>query len=140
MLRVVFDTNIIISALLNEEGLPALLLDLAFSGKLQFFYSTALMREYEEVLRRKKFNLSPQKIKKALDEIKRIGIKVYPLKLICRIHKNPADNRILEVSQESDADYIITGNSRHFSFSHYKNTKIITPRKFITIEELNIIP
>lgn len=39
MLRVVFDTNVVVSALLTEEGVPALLLDLAMSGRIQMCYS-----------------------------------------------------------------------------------------------------
>lgn len=60
MLKVVFDTNIVVSALLNEVGLPALLLDLATNKKIDLFYSEALMTEYEKVLKRKKFRWRSQ--------------------------------------------------------------------------------
>lgn len=134
MLRVVFDTNIVVSALLNEAGLPALLLDLATSNKIQLYYSQALMTEYKEVLAREKFNLPKEKIKNALDEIKRTSIEVFPKKTIALITRDPADNRILEISQAANADYIITGNKRHFPFATFNKAKIATPRQFIASE------
>lgn len=138
MLKVVFDTNIVVSALLNEAGLPALVLDLATNKKIHLFYSEALMTEYEEVLKRKRFNLPQEKINKALDEIKGSSIQVYPSETITLITKDPADNRILEASQAAKADYIITGNKRHFPFAKFKKTKIVTPREFIAREGANI--
>lgn len=138
MLKVVFDTNIVVSALLNEAGLPALLLDLATNKKIGLFYSEALMTEYEEVLKRKRFNLPQEKINKALDEIKGNSTQVYPSETITVITRDPADNRILEASQTAKADYIITGNKRHFPFTRFRKTKIVTPREFIAREGANI--
>lgn len=134
MLKVVFDTNIIVSALLVEEGLPALLLDLATNKKIQLCYSQALMIEYEEVLQREKFNLPKEKIRKALAHIRRTSIEVTPTQTITLITKDPADNRILEASQAAKADYIVTGNKKHFPFTKFKKTKIVNPREFITKE------
>jgi len=138
MIRVVFDTNIVVSALLNEAGLPALLLDLATNKKIQLFYSPALITEYEEVLKRKKFNLPQEKINKVLEEIKSSSRQVYSTETITLITRDPADNRILEVSQAAKADYIITGNKRHFPFARFKRVRIVTPREFIAREGATI--
>ena len=138
MIKVVFDTNVIVSAALNKNGIPALLLDLALNRKILMFHSQALMNEYEDVLKRKKFNFNLIKIKKALDEINRVSSEVIPTYTVNKIIKDPKDNIILEVSQEARADYIITGNTRHFSFPNFKNTKIVTPRKFLSIEGANL--
>lgn len=134
MLRVVFDTNVVVSALLVEEGLPALLLDLAVSRKIQLFYSPTLMAEYEAVLRREKFQLPREMIRKTLSEIRRSCIEVCPRVTVTVIDRDPADNRVLEAGQASEADYIITGNRRHFPFEMFGKTRIVSPREFITRE------
>ena len=55
MLRVVLDTNIIVSAMLLKGGVPALVLGLALDNKIQLCYSQTLMAEYKSVLGRRKF-------------------------------------------------------------------------------------
>ena len=53
MIRVVLDTNIIVSAYLNEDGLPFLILKLALTGLIRPYASEAILAEYEELLLRK---------------------------------------------------------------------------------------
>ena len=134
MLKVVFDTNVIVSALLVEEGLPALLLDLAMSKKIQLFYSPALMTEYEQVLCREKFRLPREKVRKTLEEIRRSSTEVCPRYTLTVITRDPADNRILEAGQSAKADYIITGNRRHFPFEMFGKTRVAPPREFVASE------
>jgi len=135
MIRVVLDTNVIVSALLTDQGLPALILDLAISRNIQLFYSQALMSEYEEVLSRRRFNFPSKKVKNTLAEIKCASIEVFPTQTIALITEDPADNRILEASQAAQADYIITGNKKHFPFPKFKRTRIVSPREFFEREE-----
>ena len=66
MLKVVLDTNIIVSALLTDQGLPALIFDLALSQQIQLFYSPALMDEYGRVLHRSRFGFPKEKIQGSL--------------------------------------------------------------------------
>ena len=139
MLKIVFDTNIIVSALLNKKGLPALLVALAIeNGKLQLFYSPALMAEYERVLKREKFDFDPKDTKEILSKIKRAGIEVLPKKTITLITEDPEDNRILEAGEEAQADYIITGDKSHFPFDKITKPFIVTPREFVVREEARL--
>jgi putative PIN family toxin of toxin-antitoxin system len=55
MIRVVIDTNIVVSALLQPAGLPAAVLMLALSGKVELCVSDAIFAEYDEVIRRPHF-------------------------------------------------------------------------------------
>ncbi len=52
MIKAVYDTNVIVATLINRDGLPALLLDLATQDRIQLFLSSFLLGEYEAVLRR----------------------------------------------------------------------------------------
>jgi uncharacterized protein len=62
MIRVVIDTNVVVSAVLVGEGHPAAILDLAVNRKILMFTSPALLAEYEEVLRRPRLKLSPGRV------------------------------------------------------------------------------
>ncbi len=137
MLKVVFDTNVIVSAALYEKSLPALLLSLGLEDKVRFFVSPALLHEYEAVLKRPRFKLSHREITELMGKINRKALIVTPTKRLKILKADEPDNRILECAIEADADFIITGNKKHFPFEEFKGSKIVTPREFInSISEL----
>jgi putative PIN family toxin of toxin-antitoxin system len=68
---VVLDTNVIVSAHLKEEGLERFVLDLVLAHKLQAFLSDEILGEYEGVLARSKFKLSPAKVATSLQLLKK---------------------------------------------------------------------
>ncbi len=59
MIRVVIDTNVVVSANLSDEGLPASVLDLAANKKILMVVSEPILAEYAEVLRRPRLKLDP---------------------------------------------------------------------------------
>ena len=96
MFKVVYDTNVIVSGLLNEEGIPALLLDLALQKKVKLFLSPSLLEEYKGVLSRPTFGFSPVLISRFLTELKRNSTIVTPRVILNVIKKDTQDNRMLE--------------------------------------------
>jgi len=132
MLKVVYDTNIIVSAVLHKGRLPASLLSLALEGKVRLFVSKELLREYEGILKRPKFKLDGEEIEDLMKLIKKKSIKVKPTKRLTTINKDPADNRILECALEAEADFIVTGNKKHFLFDKFHGVKVVNPQKFAT--------
>jgi len=131
MLKVVFDTNVIVSAALYEKSLPALLLSLGLEDKVRFFVSPALLNEYEAVLKRPRFKLAQNQITELMGEINRKALIVTPAKRLNILKADEPDNRVLECAIKVKADFIITGNKRHFPFEEFKGSKIVTPRQFI---------
>lgn len=77
---VVIDTNVIVSAMMSirDDSATVLLLERFFDGDFVPVYSSEIMNEYREVLGRKKFSFSPQKINIVLSEFERSGILVEP--------------------------------------------------------------
>ena len=137
MLKVVFDTNVVVSAALYEKSLPALLLSLGLEDKVRFFVSPALLNEYEAVLKRPRFKLAQNQITELMGEINRKALIVTPTKRLKILKADETDNRVLECAIKAKADFIITGNKRHFPFEEFKGSKIVTPREFInSITEL----
>lgn len=137
MLKVVVDTNVIVSAALYEKSLPALVLSLGLEGSVRFFVSPALLNEYEAVLKRPRFKLGHREVAELMEKIHRKAWIVAPTKRLKIIKEDEPDKRVLECAAKANADFIITGNKRHFPFEELKGSKIVTPREFInSISEL----
>jgi putative PIN family toxin of toxin-antitoxin system len=126
---VVLDTNVIVSAHLKEEGLERFVLDLALARKLQLFLSEEILGEYEGVLARAAFKLSPAKVAASLRLIEKAATMVYPEKRITAA-KDPDDNKFLEYAAESQADYLVTGNKKHFP-KQWQQTRIVNTRELL---------
>lgn len=131
MIRVVLDTNIIVSALLRSGGLPDAALRLGLNRVVQICVSTSVLREYQEVLRRPRLGIPPQKTTAALAQIRRAGVLVSPSTPV-RACSDPDDDIFLECAQAADADYLVTGNTRHFPKS-WAGTRVVTARQFLEI-------
>lgn len=131
MLRpsVVLDTNVIVSAHLKEQGFERFVLDLALARKLQLFLSAEILEEYEGVLRRPAFKLKPDKVAASLRLIEKAALMVRPGKKITAA-KDADDNKFLECAEEAQADYLVTGNKRHFP-QHWQRTRIVNTRELL---------
>lgn len=137
MIKAVYDTNVIVSAALYEESLPALLLSLALEEEVRLFVSPPLLREYETVLKRPRFKLDENEIMELMKKINRTAVMVTPTKRLSILKTDEADNRILECALKARVDFIVTGNKKHFLLEEFKGVRIVTPREFINqISEL----
>jgi putative PIN family toxin of toxin-antitoxin system len=131
MIRVVIDTNILVSALLQPEGLPAAVLMLALSRDVQLCVSDAIFAEYDEVIRRPRFKRSADVIEGTLRSIRKQGHWVKPSDRVAEC-TDPDDNMFLECAQAAEADYLVTGNRRHFP-ERWKKIKIVGARELIEL-------
>jgi putative PIN family toxin of toxin-antitoxin system len=128
-IRVVLDTNVVVSAHLSPEGYERSVLDLALSGKLRMFVSEAILREYESVLQRPKFRLKPFDVSRSL-RLLRAAAKVVATYGELNVARDPGDNRFLECAEAAKADYLVTGNKRHFP-KQWRQTLIVNARELL---------
>ena len=132
MIRAVLDTNVVVSAVLTRGGAEAHALDLAAARKIQLYVTEPILTEYEEVLRRSKFSrVSRKAIDDALGLIRRVAILVKPKEKLS-ISSDEDDNRFLECAQAADADYLVTGNKRHFP-EQWRRCTIIGARELVEL-------
>lgn len=129
MIRVVIDTNVLVSALLTSGGLPEAVIDLAISGAVQWFASESVLAEYEVVLKRPRLAIDSRKAADAIARIRAIVSVVSPEVRVAAA-TDPDDNQFLECAEAAQAHYLVTGNIRHFPEA-WKETRIVTPREFI---------
>ena len=124
--RVVLDTNVVVSALIKPDGLEERVLRLALSGHLILYASPAIFAEYVAVLARPKLKLKQDEIEIVLAELRKASTLVKPTQPVSAA-ADESDNRFLECAEAADADYIVTGNKRHFP-EQWKRTKIVNAR------------
>jgi uncharacterized protein len=130
MIRVVIDTNIFVSALLQPQGLPAEVLVVALAGEsVELCVSAAIYSEYEEVIRRPRFKRSENEIADALRAVRQQALWVKPSHKV-RACSDPDDDVFLDCSQAAQAHFLVTGNLKHFPPS-WANTKVVTARQFL---------
>jgi putative PIN family toxin of toxin-antitoxin system len=130
-LRLVIDTNIIVSAALKPEGLQRTVLLLAITKPARLYVTEAILAEYREVLARAELQIRRGLQQQLLQIIKNHSQLVRAVRPL-RVALDPGDNKFLECADAARADYLVTGNQRHFP-KFWKKTKVITPREFLSI-------
>ena len=132
MIRVVFDTSVLYSAILKPKGVPAAVFDFVSIGLLIPCVSPAVLAEYRDVLlERPALRPNAQRAQGVLDILSSVAVEVTPSQRL-KISDHESDNRFYECADAASADYIITGNLKHFKQSH-KNTQIVNPCQFLEL-------
>ena len=134
MPRVILDTNVIVSAFLKPASNPALILSLFLEDYLTLCLCEEIWTEYREVLQRQKFQqLDYESIKKFFSIIRAKALWVVPRVSVNILKSDPEDNKFLACALEAQADYLITGNIRHFPLKKFHGAQIINPKDFIEL-------
>jgi putative PIN family toxin of toxin-antitoxin system len=127
-MKIIFDTNVILSALITQ-GLSSRVLDICID-KHQLFISQWIIDEVISKLNVKMHAPKPE-IDRVMIFLENIFNKIVAAGNIPDICRDKYDNNILLLAQTISADLIITGDSDLLSLNEYLKTKIISPRQFI---------
>ncbi len=132
MQKVVVDTNVLVSALIQRSYPYFIITHFLTERKFEWCISGELFQEYYEVLNRKKFSRYPEFVVKAETLLTFIEEKatVFSPKKKLHIITDVGYNKLLELSVESRAGFLITGNINDFTMDHYKRTQIVTPKDY----------
>ena len=130
-LRLVVDTNIVVSAALKPDGLQRTVLLLAITQPARLYVTNAILNEYRDVLSRPEFQIRKGLRQQLLDLIRKRAHLVAPAWTV-QVTSDPEDNMFLECADAAHADFLVTGNVRHFP-RFWKKTKIITSREFLSL-------
>jgi putative PIN family toxin of toxin-antitoxin system len=136
-LRLVLDTNVLVSAALNPDGLQRTTLILAVARPAHLYVSLPILEEYAGVLSRPHLHIRRADRLRLLQLIKNHCHIVAPARRL-EACSDPDDNKFLECADAAHADYLITGNQKHFP-KFWKNTKIITSREFISLASPHLL-
>ena len=129
-MRVVLDSNIVVSACLTPQGASATIVELALLGYFTLCISQEVLSEYREVLARPKFSRELERIKTVLEGIEEMSEVIVPRQRLT-LSSDEEDNRLLECAQAAKADFLVTGNRKHFP-GRMDEVRILSPREFLT--------
>ena len=136
-LRLVIDTNVLISAAIKPAGLQRTVLLLGIAKPARLHVSRPILEEYREVLARPELKIRKGLRQQLLQLIKNHSYTVAPKRRL-EVTGDPDDNVFLECADAAGADYLVTGNQKHFP-RFWKKTKIITTREFISLVAPHLI-
>jgi uncharacterized protein len=137
-MKVVLDTNVLVSALIVPRGKPARILDAAADLKFQLVISPHILDELREVLQRrhiqKRFHPSAEDIETYVAErLPRLALVITPQHVENAIPNDPPDNLVLACALEGGADFLVSGNDHLLALRDYRGIQIVTPAGFLHI-------
>jgi len=131
VIRVVLDTNILISALFFG-GTPRNVVDLAASGRFQALTSVPLLAELEAVLA-ENFGLPYERVDQAITDVLSFAMIAPELPELDADIRDPKDVKVLACGVAGEADHIVTGDQDLFSLNGWQGISILTPDAFLQL-------
>lgn len=131
-MRVVLDTNILISALIASSGKPAAIVDTWLDGRFTLLTCATQVDELRSTLERPRVAelVKPHKAGRLVNQIKRFAEDVDRLPRVKR-SADPTDDFLLALSQAGKADYLVTGDKNGLlALKRHKSTQIFSARDF----------
>jgi len=130
-LRLVVDTNVVISAAMKPAGLQRTVLTLCLTKPARLYVFRPILSEYTDVLARAELLIPKGLRRQLLQLIRNRSYMVAPVRRLA-VALDPDDNIFVECADAGRADYLITGNQRHFP-RFWKQTKVITSQEFVSL-------
>ena len=131
-MKIVLDTNVLVSGLLCPYGAPGEIVRMAASGILELCYDARVLSEYRSVLLRSKFPFGKTHVDVLLDQIKACGYVVATKPLTKRL-PDPDDEVFLEVALAGKARCLVTGNLKHYPKRLRQGVLILPPSELLEI-------
>ena len=131
-MKVVLDTNILISAL-GWVGNPNTIVRLAVDKKIKLAISMDIIEEFKETAREPEFKFSEEDISDFIEAMMGVAELVMPTEKLEIIKNDLSDNRILECASEAKTDYIVTGDQHLLELREFRGIKILKAKQFLDI-------
>jgi putative PIN family toxin of toxin-antitoxin system len=128
--KVVADTNVLVSALIFPGGSPEAFYRLVLERRIELVASRPLLAELGRVLT-EKFGWEPERAEDAVEQVIRLAEVVHPQDIVSKIEADPADNRVLEAATEGKADAIVSGDRHLLSLGSWRGIRIQAPAAFV---------
>ena len=129
-MKIVLDTNVLVSGLLTPFGSSGEIVRMVFSNELTLFLDARFLSEYRDVLHRPKFSFNTDDVAVLIEFIKYYGQFVSGIPL-----SNPLPDRddepFLEVAIAGNVKALVTGNAAHYPVSLREGVRLFSPAEFI---------
>ncbi len=131
-MRIVLDTNVLVSGLLQALGPSGQIVRLVAAGELVPCHDPRILAEYREVLLREKFRFDRERVEALMEQIRADGIPVAARPLAVRL-PDPDDEPFLEVALAGAARHVVTGNLKHYPAEARQGVSVLSPRAFVEL-------
>lgn len=129
-MRIVLDTNVLVSGLLSPFGVCAQIVRLLVSGEVVLSADARILLEYEEVLRRPRFGIDPTNTDAVMEFIAH-SAEVHSGAPLAQSLPDPDDSPFLEVAIAAGVECLVTGNIRHYPVRCRAGVKVLSPAEFL---------
>jgi len=137
--RIVLDTNVLVSGLLTPYGAPADVVRMVVSGAVTLCVDARILLEYTEVLARPRFAFPPGPVHALLDLVVAEGLQVAAEPLVIRL-PDPDDEPFLEVALAGEAACLVTGDLTHYPPTARAGMAVLAPSEFLGWIRLRRVP
>ena len=126
-MRIVLDTNVLVSGLHNPNGAPGRIVDLILGARIQVLYDDRILAEYLDVLARPQLAIEPSLAQAIVGYVRLSGEQVMALPLDKDTLPDPDDLPFAEVAITGEADMLVTGNMKHFTRLKDRGVTVLSP-------------
>lgn len=137
MLRVVLDTNVIISGVITDHGAPFQVLQRWRNSEFALITSEPILKEVERVLNypkiKRKRRFTEENIRNVIELLRKYGIAAPADVTIEAVPEDPADDKFIVAAVEAEADYIVSGDRHLKDIGSYHGIGIISPDEFLRV-------
>ncbi len=131
-MRIVMDTNVLISGMLTPFGACGAIVRMLTSNSFTLCVDSRILFEYEDVLRRPHFQIDHKMIDTIIEYIENTS-EAHNSESLKKILPDPDDNQFLEVAIAANADCLVTGNAKHFPLNLCCGIQVLSPREFLDV-------
>ena len=131
-MKVVLDTNVVVSGLISPFGAPGEIVRMVASGALELCYDARVLSEYRSVLLRQKFSFNQAHVEDLLGQIEACG-HVTTGKLLAKRLSDSDDEPFLEIALGGKVHYLVTGNLKHYPVDKRQGMRVVSPTEFLEI-------
>ena len=129
-MRVVLDTNVVISSFLKPTGNPSRIVRLILQGDLEIAINEQILAESVEVASRPIFQLDRDRVQVVLDYLRSVATHAPALPVRPSL-PDPGDEAFIEAALSGGVDFLITGNKKHYPAGACKDVTVVTPAEFL---------
>jgi putative PIN family toxin of toxin-antitoxin system len=131
-LKIVLDTNVLVSGILSPNGPPAAVLRALLTERVTLCFDERIVSEYRDVLTRTRFAFDRELVEELIGFLESAGSPTLATPFAVTL-PDPWDQMFVEVAVSSNADCLVTGNLRHFPETARAGVRVVSPREFLDV-------
>ena len=131
-MKIVLDTNVLVSGILSPNGPPAAVLRTLLTERVTLCFDERIVSEYRDVLTRTRFWFERELVEELIEFIEAAGSPTLAPPLAVTL-PDPWDQMFIEVAVPSHAEFLVTGNRRHFPQTARSGVRVVSPREFLDV-------